>query len=75
MEQAAGYLRDTEEWFSLLREVYKERLAREFQGGSPNQSEIEKTGAKLAVMSELQNELQKLIDGKLIEEAEGEKLC
>lgn len=61
LTRAKHFIEQCDEWFPRLREVYKENLAIQFEGQTPNQTEVEKIGAKLAVMKELLRELSGLI--------------
>lgn len=73
--EAAAFLPHAEDWFASMREAYKEHLAREFEKPEPQQAEVEKTGAKLAVMADMLQVVRGLANSDLVEEFEGENIC
>ena len=61
-EKAVRALEMLEPWVDGMREVYKERLASEFESPTPRREVVEQIGARLAVMNDLQSDMHGLVN-------------
>lgn len=71
--RAERFVEDADHFLGLLREAYKEQLALEFaRCGEDMQFNVERIGAKIAIMNDLYTDLLKLAASRQLEEAGGE---